>query len=125
MAWTACCPASWSISSGRASIPATAWPSIRRSRFRQTSSRRSCDSATLLAQRLEVRGLMNIQFVVDSETDTAQVLEVNPRASRTVPYLSKITGIPMVKVATSVMLGQTLKEQGYASACIRIRAALR
>ena len=72
-------------------------------------------SATRLAQRLEVRGLMNIQFVVDSETETAQVLEVNPRASRTVPYLSKITGIPMVKVATKVMLGQTLKQQGYES----------
>ena len=72
-------------------------------------------SATRLAQRLEVRGLMNIQFVVDSETETAQVLEVNPRASRTVPYLSKITGIPMVKVATKVMLGQTLQEQGYVS----------
>jgi len=70
--------------------------------------------ATLIAQRLEVRGLMNIQFVVDSATNTAQVLEVNPRASRTVPYLSKITGIPMVRVATHVMLGKSLKEQGYA-----------
>jgi carbamoyl-phosphate synthase large subunit len=69
-------------------------------------------TATALARRLEVRGLMNIQYVVD-EHQTAQVLEVNPRASRTVPYLSKITGIPMVKVATNVMLGQTLKEQGY------------
>jgi carbamoyl-phosphate synthase large subunit len=70
-------------------------------------------TATLLAYRLEVRGLMNIQFVVDSATDTAQVLEVNPRGSRTVPYLSKITGIPMVKVATRVMLGETLAQQGY------------
>ncbi len=73
------------------------------------------DSATRLARRLEVRGLMNIQFVVDNATNTAQVLEVNPRASRTVPYLSKITGIPMVRVATHVMLGKTLKEQGYVS----------
>jgi carbamoyl-phosphate synthase large subunit len=72
-------------------------------------------TATLLARRLEVRGLMNIQFVIDRATDTALVLEVNPRASRTVPYLSKITGIPMVRVATCVMLGQTLKAQGYAS----------
>ncbi len=69
------------------------------------------NTATELAQRLEVRGLMNIQYVV--ENDVAMVLEVNPRASRTVPYLSKITGIPMVKVATRVMLGQTLKAQGY------------
>jgi len=68
-------------------------------------------TATLLARRLEVRGLMNIQYVVEGEV--AQVIEVNPRASRTVPYLSKITGIPMVKVATEVMLGKTLKEMGY------------
>ena len=71
------------------------------------------ETATRIARRLEVRGLMNIQYVVDSATDTAMVLEVNPRASRTVPYLSKITGIPMVKVATRVMLGSTLKQQGY------------
>lgn len=70
-------------------------------------------TASALARRLEVRGLMNIQYVV--EDDTAQVLEVNPRASRTVPYLSKITGIPMVNVATKVMLGHTLWEQGYRS----------
>ncbi len=72
-------------------------------------------SATRIAQRLEVRGLMNIQFVVDHATETAQVLEVNPRASRTVPYLSKITGVPMVKVATKVMLGESLQSQGYQS----------
>ncbi len=72
-------------------------------------------TATAIARRLEVRGVMNIQFVIDQATDTAQVLEVNPRASRTVPYLSKITGIPMVQVATNVMLGRTLKEQGYGS----------
>ncbi len=71
------------------------------------------ETATRIARRLEVRGLMNIQYVVDAATDTAMVLEVNPRASRTVPYLSKITGIPMVKAATRVMLGQTLKAQGY------------
>lgn len=71
------------------------------------------DTATALARRLDVCGLMNIQFVVDSATDTAQVLEVNPRASRTVPYLSKITGIPMVKAATHAMLGKSLREQGY------------
>ena len=50
------------------------------------------ETATRIARRLEVRGLMNIQYVVDAATDTAMVLEVNPRASRTVPYLSKITG---------------------------------
>jgi len=66
-----------------------------------------------LAGALDVRGLMNIQFVV--ENDLVQVLEVNPRASRTVPYLSKITGVPMIKVATNIILGQSLAEQGYGS----------
>lgn len=76
-------------------------------------------TATALARRLEVSGLMNIQYVVPDAptgsggTQEAQVLEVNPRASRTVPYLSKITGVPMVKVATNAMLGRSLKEQGY------------
>ena len=70
-------------------------------------------TATAIALRLEVRGLMNIQYVVDD--GQALVLEVNPRASRTVPYLSKITGIPMVKVATNCMLGIPLKQQGYRS----------
>jgi hypothetical protein len=64
-----------------------------------------------IARELNVIGLMNIQFVLDG--DQVQVLEVNPRASRTVPYLSKITGVPMVQVATNIMLGQTLAEQGY------------
>ena len=68
-------------------------------------------TATALARRLDVCGLMNIQFVVAD--GIAQVLEVNPRASRTVPYLSKITGIPMVKVATHAMMGRSLAEQGY------------
>jgi len=67
--------------------------------------------AIKLSKALEVVGVMNIQYVI--ENDTAYILEVNPRASRTVPYLSKITGIPMIKVATSAMLGQSLKKQGY------------
>jgi len=68
---------------------------------------------------LKINGLMNIQFVlVPGSTEQASsvyVLEVNPRASRTVPFLSKVTGVPMVKVATKVMLGKSLKEQGYSS----------
>jgi carbamoyl-phosphate synthase large subunit len=66
---------------------------------------------------LNIKGLMNIQFVIMPGSATGQssvyVLEVNPRASRTVPFLSKVTGVPMVKVATRVMLGTTLSEQGY------------
>ena len=63
-----------------------------------------------MARALKVSGLMNIQYVV--EGDQAYIIEVNPRASRTVPYLSKITGIPMVKVATKVMMGKTLQRAG-------------
>lgn len=64
----------------------------------------------LLAQELEVRGLMNVQYAVkDGEI---YVLEVNPRASRTVPFVGKATGVPWAKVATKIMLGKSLKEQG-------------
>ncbi len=66
---------------------------------------------------LKIKGLMNIQFVVmpqsDSSAPSVYVLEVNPRASRTIPFISKLTGVPMVNVATKVMLGKSLKEQGY------------
>jgi len=70
-------------------------------------------SACKIARALNVKGLMNIQFVI--QDDTAYVLEVNPRASRTVPYISKVTGIAMVDLATRCMMGQKLKELGYAS----------
>ncbi|GJM56588.1 carbamoyl-phosphate synthase large subunit [uncultured Dubosiella sp.] len=56
-------------------------------------------------------GLYNIQFIVDRE-EKVYVLEVNPRSSRTVPFLSKITGVPMSQIATKAILGQSLKEQG-------------
>lgn len=78
-------------------------------------------TACKIARALDVRGLMNIQFVVSptpSQSDGAQtafVLEVNPRASRTVPYLSKVTGVPMVDLATRCMMGQKLKDLGYKS----------
>ncbi|WP_406678212.1 carbamoyl-phosphate synthase large subunit [Moorella sp. ACPs] len=64
-----------------------------------------------LARALCIRGLLNIQFVIHQ--GEVYVLEVNPRSSRTVPYLSKITGVPMVALATNVMLGKSLPEQGY------------
>lgn len=78
--------------------------------------------AIKLAKALEVRGLMNIQFVIDD--DEVQVIEVNPRASRTVPYLSKITGVPMIKVATDVVLGKSLKEMGYSSGLYKQQPSL-
>lgn len=68
---------------------------------------------------LKIKGLMNIQFVIMPSSDTkgssVYVLELNPRASRTIPFISKVTGVPMVKVATKVMLGKTLHEQGYST----------
>jgi carbamoyl-phosphate synthase large subunit len=69
------------------------------------------DYTQRLALSLQIKGLLNIQFVVQDHD--LYVIEVNPRASRTVPFLSKVTGIPMVKIATKVILGQSLKEQGY------------
>jgi carbamoyl-phosphate synthase large subunit len=70
------------------------------------------DYATRLAKALKIVGLFNIQFVLD-EKGKVYVIEVNPRASRTIPILSKITGIPMVNVATKLIMGEKLKELGY------------
>ena len=69
------------------------------------------DYTRKLAQSLHVIGLINIQFVVCGED--VYVIEVNPRSSRTVPYISKVTGIPIVPLATRVILGKKLKELGY------------
>ena len=67
---------------------------------------------TRIALGLKARGLINIQFVIHA--GRIYVLEVNPRASRTVPFLSKATGVPMVQLATGIMLGRSLAEQGFA-----------
>lgn len=69
------------------------------------------DYTTRIALAIGARGLINIQYVV--HVGRIYVLEVNPRSSRTVPFLSKVTGVPMVKLATNIMLGNSLKEQGY------------
>jgi len=84
------------------------------------------DYTVTIAKNLGVKGLMNIQFVVmggghyrspaspgEDHPADVYVLEVNPRASRTIPFISKVTGVPMVRLATKVMLGHTLKELGY------------
>jgi len=65
-----------------------------------------------LAKELDVLGLLNIQFAIKNET--VYVLEVNPRASRTVPFVSKAIGVPLAKLATKVMLGASLRELGFA-----------
>src|SRR5438093_689112 len=64
-----------------------------------------------IARHLRLRGLVNVQYVV--HRGKVYVLEVNPRSSRTVPFLCKVTGVPMVKLATQVMLGDTLASLGY------------
>ncbi|MGM0524932.1 MAG: carbamoyl-phosphate synthase large subunit [Pseudomonadota bacterium] len=64
-----------------------------------------------LAFELNVKGLMNAQFAV--KEDEIYLIEVNPRAARTVPFVSKATGVPLAKVAARVMVGQSLKQQGY------------
>lgn len=66
-----------------------------------------------LAKALNVIGLVNIQYVVYN--GEVYVIEVNPRSSRTVPYISKVTGVQMVDIATKIMLGQSLKDQGFES----------
>ncbi len=85
------------------------------------------DYTTRIGNALEVRGLMNIQYVVvggpayrspkstesSSDKTSVYVIEVNPRSSRTIPFISKVTGVPMVKLAVKVMLGRKLKELGY------------
>ncbi len=87
------------------------------------------DYTTRIGLALDVRGLMNIQFVVlggpayrspgqanggrGEEATEVYVIEVNPRSSRTIPFISKVTGVPMVRLAINAMLGKSLAEQGY------------
>tara|TARA_B100000315_G_scaffold85694_1_gene78597 strand:- start:1166 stop:4450 length:3285 start_codon:yes stop_codon:yes gene_type:complete len=85
------------------------------------------DYSTRMGLALGVRGLMNVQFVIhggapyrsphlpsnDDQATSVYVLEVNPRGSRTIPFISKVTGVPVAAIATRVMLGQSLAEQGY------------
>jgi carbamoyl-phosphate synthase large subunit len=72
---------------------------------------RIVDYTVRIARHLRLRGLVNVQYVV--HRGRVYVLEVNPRASRTVPFLSKVTGVPMVKLATAVMLGRRLAGAGW------------
>ncbi len=69
------------------------------------------DYTVRLGLGIGIKGLYNIQFIVDKE-DNVFVIEVNPRSSRTVPFLSKATGVPLADIATKVMLGHSLREQG-------------
>jgi carbamoyl-phosphate synthase large subunit len=75
---------------------------------------------------LGIKGLMNIQYVImeggPKKPSSVYMLEVNPRASRTIPFISKVTGVPMVRIATKVMLGISLKQQGYKTGLYRKKA---
>ncbi|MEA3443039.1 MAG: carbamoyl-phosphate synthase large subunit [Chloroflexota bacterium] len=73
------------------------------------------DYTTRIGLALQIRGLFNVQMVIMRENgcSSVYVFEVNPRASRTIPFISKVTGVPMVRIATKVMIGINLKEQGY------------
>ncbi|RMG15875.1 MAG: carbamoyl-phosphate synthase large subunit [Planctomycetota bacterium] len=92
------------VHSGDAScaLPPYTLPPLLCDRIREASAR--------LARELGVRGLMNVQYAVKEES--IYVLEANPRASRTVPFISKATGRPLAKIAARVMVGKTLREQG-------------
>jgi carbamoyl-phosphate synthase large subunit len=69
------------------------------------------DYTRRLASALEIVGMMNIQFIVYRET--VYIIEVNPRSSRTVPYISKVTGIPAIALATRAMLGEKIRDMGF------------
>ena len=71
------------------------------------------DYTNRIGVALKIKGPFNIQFVVDKETDKVYIIEVNPRSSRTVPFLAKVTGTPIADIATKVMLGWSLKDLGY------------
>jgi carbamoyl-phosphate synthase large subunit len=80
-------------------------------------------STVKLAQRLEVVGLMNVQYAVQGET--VYILEANPRASRTVPFVSKAIGVPLAKMASLVMAGKTLEELGFTEETIPAHMAVK
>lgn len=76
-----------------------------------------CDISQKLALSLGTKGLVNIQYLIYQ--NELYVIEVNPRASRTIPYISKVTNVPMVELATKIMVGSSLKELGYGTGLYR------
>ena len=81
------------------------------------------DATIKMAKALDVRGLMNVQFAVKDET--VYVLEVNPRASRTVPFVSKAIGVPLAKLAAKIMTGMKLKDLGFTEEIIPTHYSLK
>jgi carbamoyl-phosphate synthase, large subunit len=70
-----------------------------------------------LAKALHIKGMINIQFIADGED--VYVIEVNPRSSRTVPYISKVTGIPIISLATRAICGESIKDMGFGTGILR------
>ena len=70
-----------------------------------------------LAKALHIKGMINIQFIADGED--VYVIEVNPRSSRTVPYISKVTGVPIISLATRAICGENIKDMGYGTEILR------
>ena len=93
------------ISREPVSIPETVSPSIRPD-LTEKNIETLVDYTEKLARALHVKGMINIQFIVDG--DDVYIIEVNPRSSRTVPYISKVTGIPIVPLATQIICGRTI-----------------
>ena len=79
--------------------------------FTESQKDRLVDYSIRLALSMNTKGLINIQYVLHE--DTIYIIEVNPRSSRTVPYISKVTGVPMVDLATRIMMGEKLADMGY------------
>lgn len=75
------------------------------------------DYTKRIAKKLRVKGLMNVQFII--KDNIPYIIEVNPRASRTVPIMSKVTNTPMVDIAVNVILGKSIKRQGYKSGLVK------
>src|SRR5699024_1361291 len=89
-------------------------------RLSEQAKQNIVDATMKISQTLRVQGMINIQFII--QDDEVYVLEVNPRASRTIPFLSKITSVPMANMATKCMLGETLQSLGYASGILEERS---
>jgi len=70
-----------------------------------------------IAKALHIKGMINIQFIADGED--VYVIEVNPRSSRTVPYISKVTGVPIISLATRVICGESIKDMGYGTGILK------
>ncbi len=88
-------------------------------RLSEAVKQKCLDATAKIAQELNVIGLINIQFIIQNEE--VYVIEVNPRSSRTIPFLSKVTGVTMAKIATSCILGETLESKGFKTEILQER----